>query len=82
MRYLWLTSSLAPRQNTTNNSLGTIPFLPFLFDEPVENLTDSTFDRLERKLYPDAASPIRIALEAGKHHVPVTPAPPPGHAEQ
>jgi len=69
----WLPSALG---------LGTIPFLPFLFDEPVENLTDSTFDRLERKLYPDAASPIRIALEAGKHHVPVTPAPPPGHAEQ
>lgn len=69
----WLPSALG---------LGTIPFLPFLFDEPVEHLTDSTFDRLERKLYPDEASPIRVALKAGKHHVPVTPAPPPGHAEQ
>ncbi|GAA5867041.1 hypothetical protein JCM3774_003765 [Rhodotorula dairenensis] len=68
----WLPSALG---------LGTIPFLPFLFDEPVEHLTDSTFDRLERKLYPDETSPVRVALEAGKHHVPVTP-PPPGHAEQ
>lgn len=63
------------------HSLGTIPFLPFLFDEPVEQATDYTFDRLERKMYPDETSPIRVALEAGKHHVPLAP-PPPGHAEQ
>ncbi|POY75237.1 hypothetical protein BMF94_1607 [Rhodotorula taiwanensis] len=68
----WLPSALG---------LGTIPFLPFLFDEPVEQATDYTFDRLERKMYPDETSPIRVALEAGKHHVPLAP-PPPGHAEQ
>ncbi|GAA5987291.1 hypothetical protein JCM10908_001896 [Rhodotorula pacifica] len=67
----WLPSALG---------LGTIPFLPFLFDEPVEHVTSSTFDRFERKLYPDPSSPVRVALEAGKHKVPVVP-PPPGHAE-
>lgn len=40
-----------------------------MFDEPVEHATDSAFDALERRLYPDERSPIRVALEAGKHHV-------------
>ncbi|BGO97371.1 Mitochondrial 18 kDa protein [Rhodotorula toruloides] len=55
----WLPSALG---------LGMIPFLPTLFDEPVEQAVDSTFDRIERSLYPDADSPVRKALEAGKHH--------------
>ncbi|GAA5946066.1 hypothetical protein JCM3775_007209 [Rhodotorula graminis] len=55
----WLPSALG---------LGFIPFLPALFDEPVEGYVDTTFDRLERKLYPDETSPVRRALEAGKHH--------------
>lgn len=46
-----------------------IPFLPTLFDEPVEQAVDSTFDRIERSLYPDADLPVRKALEAGKHHI-------------
>ncbi|GJN90180.1 hypothetical protein Rhopal_003179-T1 [Rhodotorula paludigena] len=55
----WLPSALG---------LGFIPFLPALFDEPVEEYVDSTFDRLERKLYPDADSPVRRAFAALKHH--------------
>ncbi|GAA6044285.1 hypothetical protein JCM8097_008675, partial [Rhodosporidiobolus ruineniae] len=57
----WLPSALG---------LGFIPALPFLFDEPVEGVVDSTFDRIENSLYPDVDSPIRKALEATKHHVP------------
>ncbi|WAQ92839.1 hypothetical protein PtA15_17A321 [Puccinia triticina] len=30
--------------------LGIIPFLPSLFDEPVEHLVDKTFDQIERKI--------------------------------
>lgn len=55
----WLPSALG---------LGFIPALPFLFDEPVEHVVDATFDRIERSLYPDEKSPVRIALEACKHH--------------
>ncbi|BGP41336.1 hypothetical protein JCM10450v2_005379 [Rhodotorula kratochvilovae] len=55
----WLPSALG---------LGFIPFLPALFDEPVEGYMDATFDRLERKLYPDENSPVRRTLDAGKHH--------------
>lgn len=73
--------TLYTKLTINTHSLGTIPFLPFLFDEPVEQATDYTFDRFERKLYPDETSPIRVALEAGKHHVPLA-APPPGHAEK
>lgn len=69
-----------------------------MFDEPVEHATDSAFDALERRLYPDERSPIRVALEAGKHHVQkavqqeegekegksaaAAPGPPAGHAER
>jgi len=60
------TQTLTPRRPPC--SLGFIPFLPALFDEPVEGYVDATFDRLERKLYPDETSPVRRALEAGKHH--------------
>ncbi|GAA5849322.1 hypothetical protein JCM8547_006514 [Rhodosporidiobolus lusitaniae] len=55
----WLPSALG---------LGFIPALPFLFDEPVEHVVDSTFDRIERSLYPDANSAVRLAFEALKHH--------------
>ncbi|TNY21526.1 mitochondrial 18 KDa protein-domain-containing protein [Rhodotorula diobovata] len=58
----WLPSALG---------LGFIPFLPALFDEPVEGYVDTTFDRLERKLFPDEASPVRRTLDAGKHHTQV-----------
>lgn len=56
------------RSFAAHHSLGFIPFLPALFDEPVEEYVDSTFDRLERKLYPDADSPVRRAFAALKHH--------------
>ncbi|GAA5974485.1 hypothetical protein JCM11641_003248 [Rhodosporidiobolus odoratus] len=55
----WLPSALG---------LGFIPALPFLFDEPVEHVVDSTFDRIEASLYPDANSPIRRALDSTRHH--------------
>jgi fission process protein 1 len=55
----WLPSALG---------LGFIPALPFLFDEPVEHVVDATFDRIEKSLYPDERSPVRVALEACKHH--------------
>ncbi|GAA6025284.1 hypothetical protein JCM10207_001283 [Rhodosporidiobolus poonsookiae] len=48
--------------------LGFIPALPFIFDEPVEQVVDSTFDRIHRSLYPDETSPVRKAL-AALHHV-------------
>ncbi|GAA5832647.1 hypothetical protein JCM11251_001396 [Rhodosporidiobolus azoricus] len=62
----WLPSALG---------LGFIPALPFLFDEPVEHVVDSTFDRIENSLYPDPNSPVRKALNATKHL-----ADPKGHA--
>ncbi|BGP17470.1 hypothetical protein JCM10213_003247 [Rhodosporidiobolus nylandii] len=55
----WLPSALG---------LGFIPALPFIFDEPVEHVVDSTFERIHNSLYPDTNSPIRKALKAMEHH--------------
>ncbi|ORY27804.1 mitochondrial 18 KDa protein-domain-containing protein [Naematelia encephala] len=51
------TNTTLKRWGPTSVGLGIVPFLPYLFDEPVEHVVEATFDKLEENWFRKTTEP-------------------------